>query len=284
MKKEEALQGVRLFVVDLDGTVYIGDHLIRGAAVFLSRVENDPDRDYVFFTNNTSKAPEVYVSKLAGMGLDVPEEKIITAGDVCAAYIMKRYPGACVYLNGTMILAESWRKKGIRLMGDADSPRDGAAGKDAAEFIGITEIPDVAVQSFDTSLTYRKLDRICHYVRNGVPFLATHMDINCPTEYGYAPDCGAMCALITASTGVSPRYFGKPFPETVEMITEMTGYAAYEMAFIGDRVYTDVAAGVNNGAKGFLVLTGESDMRTVAESAVAPTCIFQSLGEMAEYL
>ena len=146
------------------------------------------------------------------------------------------------------------------------------------------EDPDVAVQSFDTTLTYKKLDRICHYVRNGVPFIATHMDTNCPTEYGFMPDCGAMCSLITDSTGVAPRFLGKPWKETVEMITEITGYKPEEMAFVGDRLYTDVATGVKNGAKGFLVLTGEATMKTVEESDVEPTCIYDSLNEMRQYL
>ena len=146
------------------------------------------------------------------------------------------------------------------------------------------ENPDVAVQSFDTTLTYHKLDRICHYVRNGVPFIATHMDTNCPTEYGFMPDCGAMCSLITDSTGVKPRFLGKPWKETVDMVAEITGYQPSEMAFVGDRLYTDVATGVNNGAKGFLVLTGEEDMQTVAESDVEPTCIYESLKEMKTYL
>lgn len=98
------------------------------------------------------------------------------------------------------------------------------------------------------------------------------------------PDCGAMCSLITDSTGVKPRFLGKPWKETVEMITEITGHGPSEMAFVGDRLYTDVATGVNNGAKGFLVLTGEADMQTVAESETEPTCIYESLGEMKNYL
>ena len=148
----------------------------------------------------------------------------------------------------------------------------------------VDEKPDVAVQSFDTTLTYEKLEKICNFVRDGVPFIATHMDINCPTATGYMPDCGAMCSLITASTGVEPRYLGKPWKETVEMIAQLTAYEPYEMAFVGDRLYTDVATGVRNGAKGFLVLTGEATMQTVAESDVEPTCIFESLNEMRKYL
>ncbi len=263
LKKEEALKDVKLFVLDMDGTVYLGDQLIEGALDFIRQVEASDNRDFIFFTNNASKVPMVYVEKLRKLGLEVEKNKVVTAGDVCAEFLKVNYPGARVYLNGTPVLEENWKAKGIQLVEDA---------------------PDVAVQSFDTTLTYHKLDRICHYVRNGVPFIATHMDTNCPTEYGFMPDCGAMCSLITDSTGVKPRFLGKPWEETVEMITELTGYAPSEMAFVGDRLYTDVATGVNNGAKGFLVLTGEADMKTVEESDTEPTCIYDSLGEMRKYL
>ena len=229
-KKEDALKGVKLFVLDMDGTVYLGDQLIEGALDFIREVDASEDRDFIFFTNNASRVPAVYVEKLHKLGLDVEESKVVTAGDVCAEFLKVNYPGARVYLNGTPVLEENWKEKGINL---------------------VEEDPDVAVQSFDTTLTYHKLDRICHYVRNGVPFIATHMDTNCPTEY---------------------------------MFAEITGYKAEEMAFVGDRLYTDVATGVNNGAKGFLVLTGEADMQTVAESDVEPTCIYDSLNEMRKYL
>ncbi len=261
--KEEALCGIKLFVLDMDGTVYLGDQLIEGSLDFIREVDRAEDREYIFFTNNASKVPAVYVEKLHKLGLDVEEAKIVTAGDVCAEFLKKNYPGARIYLNGTPLLEENWKSKGLCLV-DKD--------------------PDVAVQSFDTTLTYHKLDRICHYVRNGVPFIATHMDTNCPTEYGFMPDCGAMCTLITDSTGVEPRFFGKPWKETVEMLSEITGYQSKEMGFVGDRIYTDVATGVNNGASGFLVLTGEANMNTVAESDVEPTCIYESLNEMRNYL
>ena len=94
------------------------------------------------------------------------------------------------------------------------------------------------------------------------------------------PDCGAMCELIKSSTGVAPRFFGKPYKETVDMLTSITGVEAKHMAFVGDRLYTDVATGVNNGAIGILVLSGESDMRTVEESDVVPTAIYDKLANI----
>lgn len=263
LEKKDALKDVKLFVLDMDGTVYLGNNLIDGSLDFIRQIDADPNRDYIFFTNNASRVPAVYVEKLGKMGLTVDESKVVTAGDVCAEYLNTFYPGAKIYLNGTPVLVDNWKKKGLNLVDDD---------------------PDVAVQSFDTTLTYDKLDKICRYVRNGVPFIATHMDTNCPTEDGYMPDCGAMCALITESTGVTPRFLGKPWKETVDMVETITGHAKKEIAFVGDRLYTDVATGVNNGAMGFLVLTGEADMQTVADSDVEPTCIYDSLKEMRQYL
>ena len=197
------------------------------------------------------------------MGLEVDVSDIVTAGDVTIEYLKSFYPGKRVYLNGTPLLEDSFREKGICLVQDD---------------------PDVVIQSFDLTLTYDKLEKICTFVRNGVPFLATHMDTNCPVDYGFIPDCGAMCDLITSSTGVRPKFLGKPCRETMDMILKITGKTVDEIAFVGDRIYTDVATGVNNGAKGFLVLTGEADMQTVAESDVEPTCIYDSLYEMSKYL
>ena len=105
-KKEDALKGVKLFVLDMDGTVYLGNHMIDGALDFIHEVDASEDRDYIFFTNNASRVPSVYVEKLHKLGLDVDESKVVTAGDVCAEFLKVNYPGAKVYLNGTPVLEE----------------------------------------------------------------------------------------------------------------------------------------------------------------------------------
>ena len=200
-EKDQALNDVKLFVLDMDGTVYLGNNLIEGSLDFIHKVK-ETGRSFIFFTNNASRVPSFYKEKLAKMGLEVEESDVVTAGDVTAEFLKTYYPGKRVYLNGTPLLENSFKEKGINLVDDE---------------------PDVAVQSFDTTLTYEKLDKICRFVRNGVPFVATHMDTNCPTEDGFMPDCGAMCDLITSSTGVKPRFLGKPFKETVDMVLEITG-------------------------------------------------------------
>ncbi len=262
MEKKSAVEGVKMFVLDMDGTFYLGDRIIEGSLEFLEKVK-ETGRRFVFFTNNSSRIPSFYQKKLAKMGCFVEQREVITSGDVTIAYLKTHYAGKKVYLVGTPLLTESFEEAGIHL---------------------VQEDPDLVVVGFDTTLTYEKLEKACTYIRNGATFLATHLDINCPTEDGFIPDCGAMCALITKSTGVEPRYLGKPFPETLEMVLEITGSKKEEIAFVGDRLYTNVATGVKNGAKGFLVLTGEADMRTVEESEVKPTCIYDSLWDIAQHL
>jgi len=110
------------------------------------------------------------------------------------------------------------------------------------------------------------------------------MDINCPTEDGFIPDCGAICALVTASTGAKPRYLGKPFKETVDMISEITGYKKEHMVIIGDRLYTDIALGVNNGVTSILVLSGETKPEDLEKSQIKPDFVFNSLKDVMKAL
>lgn len=262
MPKNKALKDVKLFALDMDGTVYLGNGLIEGSLDFIEQLR-EQGRDFIFMTNNSSKVAGFYREKLVKMGCFVEEDQIITSGDVTIQYLKTYYPGKTVYLMGTPLLEASFLESGINL---------------------VQHQPDVAVASFDTTLTYEKLEKICTFISNGAIFLSTHLDLVCPTETGFIPDCGAMCALITKSTGVEPKYLGKPFPETMEMILAITGHRREDVAFVGDRIYTDVATGVKNGGKGFLVLTGETKMDDVAKSDVIPDCIFDSLKEMTNYL
>ena len=261
--KKKLLERIRLFVLDMDGTFYLGEQLYKGSLGFIDKVLAT-NRRFLFFTNNSSRTPELYIKKLARMGLDIDRSGIMTSGDVMIEYLNKHYRGSSVYLMGTEALKQDFSARGIALTEDRQ--------------------PDVVVVSFDTELTYAKLERACSYIRNGAVFLATHLDINCPTETGFIPDCGSFCAAIELSTGQKPRYLGKPFPETLEMIVSVTGTAKEEIAFIGDRLYTDVATGVNGGAYGILVLSGETSLEDVECSEIKPHAIFADLEEIALYL
>jgi HAD superfamily hydrolase (TIGR01450 family) len=187
----------------------------------------------------------------------------MTSGDVTLEYLKRYRAGKSVYMVATDELVEEYAAKGIKLVNGESDP----------------ESADIVITSFDTTLTYEKLNIACRLIRNGAEYLSTHPDFNCPTENGFIPDSGAIAALVTASTGKTPTYFGKPYKETVEMICEATGCTKEEMCIFGDRLYTDIAIGKRHGVTAVLVLSGETQPADVeaAEEADRPDFTFDSL-------
>ena len=259
----ELLRDKKLYVFDMDGTIYLGKIVFDFAIRFIEHLRAS-GRRVLFFTNNASHSTEFYVEKLSRLGFSPRPEEIMSSADVTVAYLNTYHKEQSVYLVGTTQLAEQFRAGGIRL----------ATGKE--------ESVDVVVSSFDTELTYEKLDDGCRLIRGGATYLCTHPDFNCPTDTGFMPDSGAIAALITASTGVTPRYLGKPYPEVVEMIERVTGISREDTCIFGDRLYTDIALGSRNGVTSVLVLTGEGTLDDVAEMPVSdrPAFIFPSLDEV----
>ncbi|MBD5483925.1 MAG: HAD-IIA family hydrolase [Lachnospiraceae bacterium] len=261
--QEHILSHIRCFALDMDGTIYLGEQWIDGALDFLHRIE-ETGRSYVFVTNNSSKNAAVYVDKLHRMGLDVGEDRIVTSGQATIWYLQNHFPGKKVFLLGNPLLQEEFAQAGILLE---------------------EEHPDVVVTAFDTSLDYRKMCRVCDHVRAGLPYLATHPDYNCPTETGFIPDAGAIHAFIHASAYRYPdRIIGKPNGDIVDYLTGRVNVKREETAMVGDRLYTDIAAGRNNGLKSILVLSGEASMEDVRRSEVLPDLIFDSVKEIARQL
>lgn len=251
------------FALDMDGTIYLGERWIDGARAFLERIKAT-GRDYVFVTNNSSKNAAVYVEKLSRMGLAVGAEKIVTSGQATIHYLKRHFPGKKVFLLGNELLRAEFAQAGIVLE---------------------EERPDVAVAAFDTSLDYGKMCKICDLVRAGLPYLATHPDYNCPTEDGFIPDAGAICAFIHASAFRYPdRVIGKPNGDIIDYLTTRVNTDRSRIAMVGDRLYTDIAAGVNHGLKSVLVLSGEASLADAEASEVKPHLIFSSVREMIPFL
>ena len=261
--EDNILSKMQCFALDMDGTIYLGDRWIDGAPEFLHKIE-ETGRSYVFLTNNSSKNAAVYVEKLHRMGLEVGEDKIITSGQATIYYLQKYYSGAKVFLLGNQMLQEEFAQAGIIL-------EEGH--------------PDIVVTAFDTSLDYRKMCKVCDHVRAGLPYLATHPDYNCPTETGFVPDVGAIHAFIHASAFRYPdRIIGKPNGDIVDYLCTRVDVEREKIGMVGDRLYTDIAAGRNNGLKSILVLSGEATMEDVRKSDVLPHLIFDSVKEIAEIL
>ena len=261
--REQKLKRITCFALDMDGTVYLGEKWIEGALDFLSAVEK-AGKQYIFLTNNSSKGPQNYVEKLHRMGLSVDESRIVTSGQATIEYLKRNFPGKRVFLLGNDLLPREFEEAGICL-----SESD----------------PQVVVTGFDTSLTYGKMCRVCDLVRSGLPYIATHPDYNCPTENGFIPDAGAIHAFIHASAFRYPDHVvGKPGGDIMDYLAGRAGASREQTAMVGDRLYTDVAAGVNNGYTGILVLSGEAGMRDVEESEIVPDLIFTSVREMIAFL
>ena len=261
--KNGILAEIRCFALDMDGTVYLGEQWIEGAREFLHRIE-ETGRRYVFVTNNSSKNADVYVEKLHRMGLDVDRDRIVTSGQAMIHYLKRHFPGKKVFLLGNPLLQEEFVREGIILE---------------------NERPDVVVTAFDTSLDYGKMCKVCDHVRAGLPYLATHPDYNCPTETGFIPDAGAIHDFIHASAFRFPdRVIGKPNGDIIDYLTDRVNEKREHIAMVGDRLYTDIAAGRNNGLKSILVLSGEASLEDVDASEVVPDLIFDSVREIGRLL
>ena len=260
---ESRLKEITCFALDMDGTVYLGEKWIDGALEFLNAVEK-AGKQYFFLTNNSSKGPENYVEKLKRMGLTIDKSRIVTSGQATIDYLKRNFPEKRVFLLGNELLTREFEEEGIQL--DDSSP-------------------EVVVTGFDTSLDYAKMCKVCDFVRAGLPYIATHPDYNCPTETGFIPDAGAIHAFIHASAFRYPDHvIGKPSGDIMDYLTGRAKTKKVQTAMVGDRLYTDVAAGVNNGYTGILVLSGEAGIKDVEESEVVPDLIFTSVKEMIPFL
>lgn len=259
----QILKNITCYALDMDGTVYLGETWIDGAREFLHAVER-AGKQYIFLTNNSSRGPENYVEKLSRMGLAVDIDRIVTSGQATIDYLKRNYPGKRVFLLGNELLTREFEEEGI-LLDDRN--------------------PEIVVTGFDTSLDYAKMCKVCDLVREGLPYIATHPDYNCPTETGFIPDAGAIHAFIHASAFRYPDHVvGKPGGDIMDYLTRRAGVTKEQTAIAGDRLYTDVAAGVNNGYRGILVLSGEADMKDVMASDVVPDLIFTSVKEIIPWL
>ena len=256
------ISDIHAFLLDMDGTVYLGPEPLPGAAAFIGYLQ-ERGIPFLFLTNNPSADAGRYCAKLAKMGMHVGEDRILTAGAATAVYLREETPYRKVFVLGTPSFEAEVERAGLRLESDS---------------------PDAVVISFDKTLTYEKLERACLLLNDGLPYIATNPDRVCPTEYGYIPDCGAIAALIEAATGRAPRYIGKPEPAFARMALHTLGTEAAHTAMVGDRLYTDMAMAARAGMPGILVLSGESTAEDVASAAEKPDFVYPSVVELHQAL
>ena len=253
------LKDKKLFLLDMDGTIYLGEKLFDGTSDFLDWVRKT-ERRYLFLTNNSSKGVADYIGKMHRLGIPAAPGDFLTSVQVTVKFLKKHYSGRKIYVLGTRSLISELESKGILLSGPEDA--------------------EVLLMGFDTELTFGKLEAACILLNRGVDYIATHPDLVCPTEYGFVPDCGSVAQMLFNATGRMPRVLGKPEPEIVEMALELTGYEKRQALVIGDRLNTDIACGLRAGVDTALVLSGETTRSLLAKSEIKPTRVFENIGEL----
>ncbi len=257
----KSLSEKRLFLLDMDGTIYLDNNLFEGTLDFLSYIRENGGR-YMFLTNNSSKGTDKYVSKLRSIGIDAEDKDFLTSTDATILYIKEKFPGRKFYSFGTESFTNQLSLAGIDVCAEL-----------CDDIFGL-------VISNDQELTFKKLNDACILLNRGVEYIATNPDWVCPTEFGYVPDCGSFCDMLRRATGREPLFIGKPKPEMILLAIKKLGFEKDECLMIGDRVYTDIASGYNAGIDTVLVLSGEGTIADAENTDTKPTYIFENINEL----
>lgn len=261
MTTAETIRSLKLYLFDMDGTLYLGDRLYDFTKELLACIREQGAR-YMFMTNNSSKSVEAYITKLAKLGIEATKEDFITSSQATIHYLNKHHANDTLYVCGTQSLISEFEAAGFTVTQDLDKV-------------------DCIVMGNDNELTFRKLEDVCKLLLlHDVSYIATNPDYVCPTEFGSVPDCGSVCDMIFNCTGRRPIFIGKPEPLMPLLGMEMAGVSAAETAVVGDRIYTDVKSGINAGAVSILVMSGETTQEILDASEDRPDIVLESGAEI----
>lgn len=257
------LKDKKLFLLDIDGTVCIGQRLISGTKEFLEAVRESGGQ-FVFITNNSTRSIDDYILSFQKLGIMTDYSNFITASFATVQYLKKNYDGKLIYVMGTKSLMRELKRNKIRVTTDCMDP----------------EIACVLV-SYDNQLTYEKIQDTCQILSTrDVDYIATNLDYVCPIEFGYVPDCGAICQMIEHAVKKAPQYMGKPGTAMIEYALKLNHYSKDKTLIVGDRLYTDILCGHRSGVETALVLTGEAAREDAAQCEYGPDYIFRSVEEL----
>ncbi len=245
----------------MDGTIYLGDCLFPETLPFLENIKRNGGR-YAFMTNNSSKSASAYIEKLNRLGIKAEKEDFVTSVNATAEYLIENHKSDKIYVMGTRSFISELLECGLNAV------------------TVYSEDIDVLVAGYDTELTYQKLIDACKLLDRGVPFIATNPDWVCPTADGYIPDCGSFCEMLKRATGREPKFIGKPQVYMPLLALKRYGVEKEDAVVIGDRLYTDVACGVNSGIDSVFVLSGEGTLEDIKEMGIEPTYICKNIGEI----
>lgn len=260
------LKDKKLFLFDIDGVIKLGDEFIDGSKELFKYIDSVGGKS-VFITNNSTKSNIEYAEYFRQRGFDVDESNFVTALSVTEKYLLQHFKSDLIFVVGTKAFENALKLKGLRITETADDD------------------VKVVLVAFDTELNYSKLQNACKLLQTkDVTYLATNSDLRCPVEYGFIPDCGSIVDMIYSTTGCKPTFLGKPAPDMVFESLTATGFTKAETVVVGDRLYTDIACGINANVDTIAVLTGEIKQGDILNTKFKPTYVFNSVKEIYEEL
>lgn len=258
-KNADELLKKKLFLFDMDGTIYEEDRIFDGTIDLLNLIKDRGGKS-IFITNNSSKSVVDYIKKVRRMGIDASEEDFFTSAQATALFFQKKYKKDLIYCQGTRSLITELKSKGLNVTEDIEP--------------GIK----VVLTGFDTELNFDKLRKTCEILtKMDVDYYATNPDLVCPVSFGFVPDNGSVAVMIKNATGKYPVFIGKPETMMVDIVCEKEGVSKDEAVIIGDRLYTDIQTGINAGMSNICVLTGEATLKDIEEGDIKPMYVFESV-------
>lgn len=254
----EELRARKGFICDMDGVIYLGNQLLPGVAEFVNWL-NENDKRFLFLTNSSERSPKELRQKLQRMGLDIDEEHFYTSALATAAFLKKQAPGCTAFVIGAPGLLNALYDVGVT-MNDVD--------------------PDYVIVGETASYNYEVITKAVRLVLNGARLIATNSDLTGPTEFGIAPACRSLVAPVELATGRKAYFMGKPNPLMMRTGLHLLGVHSEEAAMVGDRMDTDVIAGMESGLATVLVLSGCTSRADINDYPYRPTYILNGVGEI----
>lgn len=255
------LKKKKAFLFDIDGTLSVGNTLFEGSKALLDYIEEIGGKAY-YITNNSTSSTEAYIEKFAKWDIKTDASQFVTAGNVSIDYLLRNHKENKIYVVGTDSYIKELKKNNLMVTETA------------------SDDCDLLLVAFDNELKYEKLYGACKLLsEKDMPFLATNPDLCCPAPFGFIPDCGSICMMIENSVNKKPVYLGKPNACVVEMCLKDGGFTKDEAIVLGDRLYTDIACGINAGIDTCALLTGETSYEEISKSSYKPDLVYENILE-----
>ncbi len=254
----EAIRNKKGFICDMDGVIYHGDRLLPGVKEFLDWLQKE-NKQFLFLTNSSGRSPKELQQKLARMGLDVSEEHFYTSALATARFISQQSPGCSAYVVGEPGLLNALYDAGIT-MNDVN--------------------PDYVIIGETHNYGYENIVKAVRLVQKGAKLIGTNTDLTGPDESGIIPACRALISPIEMATGKTAYFVGKPNPLMMRTGLKILGVHSAEAVMVGDRMDTDIIAGIESGLDTVLVLSGVTAKEDISLYPYRPRIILDGVGNI----